>query len=756
MDESTQRLLPAGGHDNENCNAHKTKRQPHHRRSLSHGSIESCNSKTGNKCGKVRRKLQWSMKDLLQATSLMTMENASDAISARTCATETSPDSAPHQCSSTSPTADLSVTTQTTSQYSKRRSPLRETNELVVAGKNKKVLPSFRVSKASGSQRRLIPRIAKAVLERMPMEQKKPLVLSPSTLQMEENRLALTDQTVSPVTKSFNLLFSDEGSHASNSTTMTPISPMRLPFECFEFPNEIHAMEPPLLDPREQEVATTGKKDAIDDDDDDESILSTTSFSSNDISLALFPNDNSKSKATSPLNSSPKLSSPPALQQSQKPSPFVLEKSLSESSCGGNTNPGKDFEMSDGEAKKKSISENQLSEPKGCQRTSPADSRTNVMEETSVMEDSEKEAPPKPTPTLSPLEKTAQAPEPGAEALLVARQQPGGDESLVHALVVGATKPHKPDLQKSQSERAYSKKNAFALNSASTRSMRTIISKSVPVDVDDAKFIDVEHNLPVIEQMAKNYLEHKEYDEALDAYKEILRGYLERHGYENANVGSALQTIVSIQMKRKNYDKAIQTGRKAVYIRKMALGEEHPDVAASLVQLGLCCFERKQYDSAMESFQQALAIRKKALGPRDLKVAKILNNMGCTFKQLRTNGEAILAFEEGLAIQRDALKSISCSDSAPHSDAFHKLSLSIAASLSNICTVKLSLGLIDEALDALQEAFKVRQSCNACLLLFLYLNILCGANLRPSFECCRFRVPYSETTTLKSKRHERG
>jgi len=239
-----------------------------------------------------------------------------------------------------------------------------------------------------------------------------------------------------------------------------------------------------------------------------------------------------------------------------------------------------------------------------------------------------------------------------------------------------------------------------AEQSASMRSMRTI-TKSVPVDVDDLRFVDAERNLATIEEMANEHFKQGEFGEALDVYKEVLRGYLKKHGYEHAVVGTILHTMASTHMKQKHYTKAVQVSHKAIYVRRMALGREHPDVAASLVLRGLALFEKKKYTEALESFEEALHIRRNQLGGGHLLVAKVLNNIGCTWKQLGNNGEAIMAFEESIRLQKNALTSYLSGDEAS------QLSLSIASSLSNVCTVKLSLGLVHEALSALREAFQV-------------------------------------------------
>ena len=105
------------------------------------------------------------------------------------------------------------------------------------------------------------------------------------------------------------------------------------------------------------------------------------------------------------------------------------------------------------------------------------------------------------------------------------------------------------------------------------------------------------------------------------------------------------------------------------------------------------------------SSEEALKIRK-STGSHNKNLAKLINNIACTLKELGDARGALKAFEEALDIQRSTMH---LTQSEPM---FDQVLLSIFSSLSNICTVRLSLGMIEEAYDALKEAlFVSRRSC---------------------------------------------
>ena len=729
MPLSTTLLSAARDHTN---NANRKKRS--HGRTMSLDSNDSSSKESCGKSGKVRRKIHWTMKDLLSSTSFMTIDsNASIGSAEETCATE------------------ATVYSQTSFSKSQRKLAASRDDDIIVklrrlsgGGENTERSPASRRSTSAMSpkqplkqksaakhgttstaemkpckprpQRKLVPRISTSILQRRMAE---PLVLPSKRRQAQQKKEQpmqqspppppqppMQDTTYPPVeSPSTPQQYQNAEENSSQASSLTPLSPMRLSFEyAFESPKLIDFAHAPMnMD--ELDLATIF-------DEVEPSLPTPKETPSRDISIVVFSNILPCDGAMSPLSPSPMSSQPPPDRtQHQKPQPFVLERALATSHHG-------DTNMNN-----RSIDNNEVTSYLTCEEGKQG--VVHYKDESMVVRESVTQGD-------------------SASALTVAEPM---DESVYDIDPIPtedtmettfAARPPAPlrTMQKARSEPIVcSERPSWVYNlkqtSASMRSMRKI-TKSVPVDVDEVKFVDVDNNLQAIAEMAEEHLEQGDLDEALDVYKSLLRCHLEKHGYEHESVGSTLHTMASAQLKRKNYSKAIQISHKATYVRKMALGREHPDVAVSLVQLGLALFEKKEYPAALESFQEALLIRRKSLGSSCLKVAKVLNNIGCTWKQLQNNGEALVAFEEAVQLQKRAL------EDAPDA-AVNDLSMSIASSLANICTVKLSLQLFDESLVALEEAFQVclctppllpksvvRHTCFSHILL---LSLTCRSNV---------------------------
>lgn len=228
-----------------------------------------------------------------------------------------------------------------------------------------------------------------------------------------------------------------------------------------------------------------------------------------------------------------------------------------------------------------------------------------------------------------------------------------------------------------------------------------------PVDVDQGRFLEAEHNLKAIHQMAAEHLAHGEYEEALEVFEEILRGQRERYGNKHYRVGTALHNIGIVHLKSKNYDEAIKVCREAVRVRKEALVPNHPDVAVSLAQLGVAHLECHQHREALVVFREALQIRRGFLGPKHPKVGKILNNIGCALYELEELEGAKIAFEEALEIQRENLRACPAADEEEHEAQSNQALLSIASTLCNIGSIQLRWGHFEEATVVLEEALLV-------------------------------------------------
>lgn len=230
---------------------------------------------------------------------------------------------------------------------------------------------------------------------------------------------------------------------------------------------------------------------------------------------------------------------------------------------------------------------------------------------------------------------------------------------------------------------------------------------SVPVDVDDGAFLEAEHNLRAIHDMAAEHLAHGEFVEAIEVFEEILRGQQERYGNNSYRVGTALHNLGLVHMKSGDYEKAIDFCTRAVQVRKEALVPNHPDVAVSLAQLGVAYLESQNYEKSLISFREALHIRRNFLGPRHPKCAKVLNNIGCALFSKEDYDGARVAYEEALDIQRDALRMVSEDSPEFPGAAYNSSLLSVASTLCNLGSIKLKRGLYDEAELLLEEALLV-------------------------------------------------
>ena len=232
---------------------------------------------------------------------------------------------------------------------------------------------------------------------------------------------------------------------------------------------------------------------------------------------------------------------------------------------------------------------------------------------------------------------------------------------------------------------------------------------SVPCDVDDIAFLEAEHNLRAIHDMAAEHLAHGEYEEAADVFEEILRGQQERYGQDHYRVGTALHNLGIVYLKKGDYDNAIEICQRAVNVRKDSLVPNHPDVAVSLSQLGVAHLESNNYHEALAAFRDALNIRRNFLGPRHMKCAKILNNIGCALYSVEDLPSAKRAFDEALDIQREGLRILPSKEGSDSNGMqSNNLLLSMASTLCNIGSIRLRWGDFEKAEIALEEALLVR------------------------------------------------
>jgi tetratricopeptide (TPR) repeat protein len=249
-------------------------------------------------------------------------------------------------------------------------------------------------------------------------------------------------------------------------------------------------------------------------------------------------------------------------------------------------------------------------------------------------------------------------------------------------------------------------------------------SSNILAESENDSFLEAEHNLRAIHDMAAEHLVHGEYREAIEVFEEILRGQKERHGANHYRVGTSLHNLGIAHLKAGDHENAIEICRQAVQVRKEALAPNHPDVAVSLAQLGVALLEFREFEEALVVFREALNIRKTSLGKNHPKCSKILNNIGVALFSLDELEHSRLAFEEALDIQRKTLRKLSTVERTRDeaNQQSNLILLSIASALCNIGSIKLRWKQFDEAGVALEEALLVSilgwSACSSLFALF--------------------------------------
>jgi len=226
------------------------------------------------------------------------------------------------------------------------------------------------------------------------------------------------------------------------------------------------------------------------------------------------------------------------------------------------------------------------------------------------------------------------------------------------------------------------------------------------------RMFQAERNQRAMHELGERHMRHKEYDEAIEVFEEILRGQMEVHGERDYRVGTTLHNIATIYMRAGNFIKTIQICQKAIIVRCKMLGPSHPDLAVSFSQLAIAYLEIDEHRPALRAFRAALGIRRKSLDRADPKISRLLNNIGCTLFELGQLIDAKVAFEEALTIQRSIMRDNSprcLSDGRKENNINHVL-LTIAATLCNLGSIQLSWRMHEKAMVAFEEALLIQQS----------------------------------------------
>ena len=178
--------------------------------------------------------------------------------------------------------------------------------------------------------------------------------------------------------------------------------------------------------------------------------------------------------------------------------------------------------------------------------------------------------------------------------------------------------------------------------------------------------------------------------EVLDAATERLHGESEQAPEVRAALMDAIGRV-NVDLGR--VDQAESLFQEALRLRRELHGERHPDVATSLAHLGLA--RRERQDPASEGLiREALQLRRELLPDDAPELSESLTHLGVLLFRSGRAGEAEAPLQEALERRRRQAE-----DDA-----------TVAESLSNLASVRLELGKVDQAVDGYAQAVAIYES----------------------------------------------
>jgi len=193
--------------------------------------------------------------------------------------------------------------------------------------------------------------------------------------------------------------------------------------------------------------------------------------------------------------------------------------------------------------------------------------------------------------------------------------------------------------------------------------------------------------------LGNQYIQSRQYEQAIILYSTMLKIYREKYGQYHALVISTIHNLCVTNIWSGNYDKALLFCREA-----LKLGRK-----ASLSDLGIIYYAKCDFSRSLIAFREALQIFCKDLGYDHPSVARILNNIGCVYFSSGKLIAATATLEESFDIQRNYMGSV-------NGDKADNILLNSSITLTNSGIVSMRRQNIDLAVSFLEEGLMVQES----------------------------------------------
>ena len=143
----------------------------------------------------------------------------------------------------------------------------------------------------------------------------------------------------------------------------------------------------------------------------------------------------------------------------------------------------------------------------------------------------------------------------------------------------------------------------------------------------------------------------RNYEDAVESYKECFEIQFKELGNDNAEVAKTLHALGLVTWYLGNEQTARRLLEEALDIRRRILPDRHPDIIQSLNNLADLLGEDHKYNESMRKYADAIARIEQTVGVDHPDLAVDLLNMALMAYEMGKYNEAIPLFERGLSIR---------------------------------------------------------------------------------------------------------
>ena len=151
------------------------------------------------------------------------------------------------------------------------------------------------------------------------------------------------------------------------------------------------------------------------------------------------------------------------------------------------------------------------------------------------------------------------------------------------------------------------------------------------------------------------YFQQKQYDHAMEAYRESLRIRLAHEG-ESVDCGAIYFNMAQVYHQRGDTLDALHFYKEFLRVANKNFGPWHRDICIVLTCIGQVLQERKEYNRATRAFHKALAVGRVALGPIHAEIAVTLNKLGNLYYEIGDFSAALNTYQHGLTVELAVLE----------------------------------------------------------------------------------------------------